>query len=543
LHFSHPIFSDRPQLLSRAPRKYLLAVCRALLLLTCLSQFAARAAAQKTPVAELTRISALIQQGKVDDAESALLKYLSRTPHSAKANNLLGSLYLREGNFPGAEKFLQLAIADAPNTLDPHLNLGDAYLAQAKLDPALAEYQTAAKISPSDPRANIALAKLYLARGDFAESIAAAGNIPETQRTAELLPTLAADYLGLRDQAKANLEIQAMLAVAQNEPDLVPELAEFFLAHEDFQSAQELLTLAQSKQPNTDRFLIDLARTQAALGQLDDAQKNLETVLARSPESVDAFVAAGQVATKQQDYASAEQAFLLAQKLSPSRPDILYGLVRAQLYANKPELALQNAQKLHALVPDDLRSTYLLALALSGLRKWDEAKPYALKVLAEHPNDREMNLVLVEVAMTSERNLQLAKKYANVVIAQNPSDSGGLYYLGMIHKMDGDIPGAIQYLKKSVAANHKNGEAQGALGALCVQTGDMPCARAALEDAVKIAPNESQHHYQLALFYSRSGEPDKAKTELDLYNQMKAKEAKDAKSAPEPPAHPIPPAG
>jgi cellulose synthase operon protein C len=462
-------------------------------------------------------------------------------PHSAKANNLLGTVYLRQGHLEQAEDALQKATVAAPALLEPRLNLGDAYFAEGKLDSALTAYQGAAKIAPHDVRANLALAKLYLGTGEFAKSIEAAGNIPPEKRTEELLPTLAADYFGLRQPEKAGVEIDAMLQVAQNQPDLVPELAEFFLAHRDFKSSEQLLTLAQSKQPSTDRLLVDLARTQAGLGQLDEAQKTLEGVLERTPDSLDAFVAAGHVASQQSDWAASAEAYSRAAKLAPERPDILYGLVSAQLYGNHTNGALANAQKLHTLVPDDLRATYLLALAEFGVKKWEEARPYAEQVLSARPNDREMNLVLADIAFNDEHNLPVARKHVDICLKQNPEDPGALYYLGMIQKMEGDVSGAIQSLTKSVTGNPRNADAQGALGALCLQAGDVTRAELALEQAVLLAPEQSQNHYQLALAYSRSNAPDKAKAQLQIYQQMKAKEAKEAKNFKGPSTSEVPP--
>jgi Flp pilus assembly protein TadD len=479
--------------------------------------------------AELAGVSTLIQQGKLKEAEKRLHQYLLKLPHSAKANNLLGAVYLRQGHFEQAEEALQKAIAAAPTLLDPRLNLGDAYLAEGKFESALTAYQGAAKIAPHDIRANLALAKLYLGTGEFAKSIEAAGNISPEKRTEELLPTLAADYFGLRQPEKAGVEIHAILQVAEKQPDLVPELAEFFLAHGDFKSSQQLLALSQGKQPATDRFQVDLARTQAGLGQLDEAQQTLEGVLERTPESLDALIAAGQVAKQQSDWAAAEEAFSLAAKIAPERPDILYGLASAQLHGNQTTSALKTAQELHSLAPEDLRSTYMLALALFGVKKREEAKPYAEQVLTAHPDDREMNLILADIAFNDEHNLPVARKHVDICLKPNPEDPGALYYLGMIQEMEGDVGGAIRSLTKSVTGNPRNADAQGALGALYLQAGDVPGAMRSLEQAVLLAPEESQNHYQLALAYSRSNAPDKANAQLEIYQQMKAKEAKEAK--------------
>jgi len=457
------------------------------------------------------------------------MAYLQTHPRSPQANYLLGTVLLRQGNFPHAEKSLQKAIALGPSLLDAHIALGDAYLAQGKTDLALAAYQAATKISPQDPRANLSVAKLYLGTGEFQKSIKAAEKIPAEKRTAELLPTLAAAYFGLQQPEKGAFEIQSMLQIADKQPDLVPELAEFFMAHRDFKSSQQLLTIAKDKQPATDRYLIALALTQAGLGQLDDAQATLEGILSRKPDSVEALMAAGKVAAQQSNWDASAEAFSRADSLAPGRPDILYGIVTAQLRIDQPQLALTNAQKLRKLAPDDLRIAYLLTLASFGARKFEDAKKFAGEVLAAHPEDREMNLVLADIALNDERNLPVARDHANAVLKQLPNDPSAFYYMGMIQKMDGDLKGAIQSLTKSVAGNPKNADAQGALGSLYLQAGDLLHAVPALEQAIQLAPQESQNHYQLALAYARAGAPDKAKVELEKYQQIKAKEVKDAK--------------
>jgi tetratricopeptide (TPR) repeat protein len=489
---------------------------------------------------ELDDVPSLIRHGNLQQAEHRLRRYLQTHPRSAKANNLLGAVYLRQGHFEQAEAVLQKAVLLAPVFLEPRIKLGDAYLAAGELDSALAAYRDAGKIAPADARVHIALAKLYLGKGEFAKSIEAVQHIPSEKRTDEILPTLAADYFGLNQPEKAGVEIQAMVEVADRQPDLVPELAEFFVAHRDFKSSQQLLAVAR-KQPLTDRLQVVRALTQAGLGQLDEAQQTLEDVLEHTPDSVPALVVAGQVASQQLNWTAAGEAFSRAAHLAPDRPDILHGLVSAQLYSYQTEEALENARKLHSLAPDDLRSNYLLALALFGARKGAEAKGYAEQVLAAHPDDREMHLILADVALNNEHDLPEARKQADICRKQNPNDAGALYYLGMIQKMEGDVNGAIQSLSKSVAGNPKNADAQAALGALCLQASDVTGAVQALEQAVLLAPEEAQNHYELALAYSRSGAPGKAKMQLDLYEQIKAKIAKEAGNLQVPSTSQVPP--
>jgi Flp pilus assembly protein TadD len=179
-------------------------------------------------------------------------------------------------------------------------------------------------------------------------------------------------------------------------------------------------------------------------------------------------------------------------------------------------------------------------LAVFGAKKGEEAKGYAVQVLAVHPADREMNLILADVALNNDHDLPTARKHAELCLEQNPRDPGALYYLGMVQKLEGDMNGAILSFSRSVAGNPKNADAQGALGALCLQSGDLTQAVHALEQVVLLAPDEPQNHYQLALAYSRSGVADKAKTQLELYNQIKAKQAREAGNLKGPPTSEVP---
>ena len=479
---------------------------------------------------ELTNIAKLLDRVDLVSAEARLKRYLLTHPRSPRANQLLGTLYLRQGRPDQAEIALRKALEAAPAKVEVRLALGDALVQRENLEQAELTYGEAARIAPQDSRPQLALAGLYSRQGRFAESLAAAERIPSDKRTPELLPILAADYFGLRQPEKGQLEIQSMLSVALKYPDLVPELAEFFLTHGDFQSSEQLVNLAKEKQPATERWQIDIARTQAGSGRLEAAQETLEAVLERNPESVETLIAAGQLAKQQGDMPASEEAFARAVGLAPDRTDALSGLVAAKLYQNRAPDALQNSQRLHELMPGDLRATYFLALAEFGSQKFDQAKVHADEVLSAHPDDREMNLVLADIAFNNESDLITAKKHATAVLKAFPNDAGALYYQGMIQKTEGELAGAIGSLAASVAANPRNANAQGALGSLYLQTGQPAAAIGALEQAVSLSPAEAQNHYQLALAYTRTGATEKAKVQLQLYQSMKEKQERTEKA-------------
>jgi Flp pilus assembly protein TadD len=512
-------------------------VLAAILLALC---FPVRLAAQQT---DFVAIQKLIDRGQLDQAGTRLRQILSKSPDSAKANELMGSVHLGQGNYALAEKSFRKALAAAPSRLQSRIGLAESLAGAGQFDSARDAYQDAAKLPSADPRPRLGLARLFLAHGDFQQSMDAASAIPPEKRTLELLPVLAAAYFGLKQPEKAAVEIQGMLRVAPKQPELIPELGEFFIAHGDFKSAEQLFTLAASQQPSTVRYEVDRAKIQAGLGQLNEAQQTLEAVFAKNPESVEALAVAGHVAALQQDLNASVEAFARANTLAPNRPEILAGLVSGLLYAGKSEEALAPARKLQSLRPDDLRATYYLALAEYGVRNWQQARAAAEKVVAEHPDDREMNLVLADTAFNDQKDLALARKYLAVCLRLNPDDPSALYFLGMVQRMEGDAPGALQNFAKSVQLNPKNADAQAALGSLALQTGDVPRAISALEAAVAIAPQRPENHYQLGLAYSRAGESSKASSELDQYKRMKDKEEREAKTLKGPTTSELPPMG
>lgn len=439
---------------------------------------------------ELTQAAALVKAGKLDEAKQRLTHIVKQQPRSVRAWDLLGTVYLEKGNLAEARK----------------------------------SFERAAGIATADPEANGALAKLYLDAGEFSQSLAAMERIPANRRTAKLLPMLAADYLSLKQPEKAAVEIQAMLNVAGVHPDLVPELAEFFLENGAVADAEELLKVAAARgQKATDRYLLDAARVQAAKGNRAEARETVAQLIQKSPDYAAAVVEAGRLAGSEGDWKQAAQLLSRANGLAPGRADVLEGLASAQLYANRPAAALETAKKLEALRPGDTQAAYFMALSWFGMREWEKARPYAEAALREHGDNRELNLTLAGINYNTH-NLAAARKHVDICLKQNSEDPGALYYQGLILKTDGDLNAATQSLQKSLAKQPNNADGQKELGSLCLQTGNLACAKDALEQAATLVPADAQNHYQLALAYTRSGMAEQAKEQLAIYNKLRKAE-------------------
>ena len=143
---------------------------------------------------KIDRASALIQTGKLDEAESLLWDVLKQHPENAQALTLLGSVRLQQKRFAESETLLSRATSLAPDLLSAYINLARVFHAQAETDKEIATLLDAARLAPNDPEVNSSLAAAYLKQEDYERALEALQRIPASGRPDKALPLLAASY-------------------------------------------------------------------------------------------------------------------------------------------------------------------------------------------------------------------------------------------------------------------------------------------------------------------------------------------------------------
>src|SRR5579864_1635941 len=484
---------------------------------------------------KLAKVRTLIAQGKFDIAEHQVHRLLLQQPESPQALDLLGLIHMHQGRYADAESELRHSLVVRPKFLDAVTNLGTVYLLDNQADKAEKCYLEALKISPDNVQINFDLAELYQKTAEFQRSLDYAAKIPAVQRTPTPLPIVAADYLGLNQGYKASLEIKASLQVAAKNPGLVPKIADFMLDGGAVEDANELLKTAATLQPQTEQFQYEQARVEEQKGNRAAAREILSSIIHSSPNFIDALVEAGRLAGKDLAWNQAADLLASASLLAPQRVDILLGLVAAQLYSSRIPEALKTAKTLYELRPEEMSTAYFMALSLVGNSQWSDALPFAKKLRAARPDDREANLVWAVISYNLS-DLEQTKEAIQICLKLNASDPAALFYLAMVQKTEGNSAEAIKILEKSIAGNPANADAQSLLGELYLKDGDLGRAQKNLEEAVRLAPERPQSHYQLALVYGRSGMQDKAAEQLRTFQQLRRKESgmPAANSAPPP---------
>lgn len=108
----------------------------------------------------------LLDEGKLDDAESHLKKALEADVMYGPAHNNLGLVYYHQGKlYPAAWEF-QNAIKLMPYQPEPRNNLGLVFEKAGKITSAAEAYEKARQLEPDNPEFLANLARAKIRRGD-----------------------------------------------------------------------------------------------------------------------------------------------------------------------------------------------------------------------------------------------------------------------------------------------------------------------------------------------------------------------------------------
>jgi tetratricopeptide (TPR) repeat protein len=89
----------------------------------------------------------LLHRGKLDEAQSLLLRAVAIAPEDARIREQLGQLYMQEGNFAEAGKHLEIATRLDPGKSNLHFLLGQAYRHLGRQQDAKAQFDAAARLA------------------------------------------------------------------------------------------------------------------------------------------------------------------------------------------------------------------------------------------------------------------------------------------------------------------------------------------------------------------------------------------------------------
>jgi tetratricopeptide (TPR) repeat protein len=195
-----------------------------------------------------------------------------------------------------------------------------------------------------------------------------------------------------------------------------------------------------------------------------------------------------------------ERAQALLQRMleeNPDDSDVLtsYGIWYER--QNRFKEALSQFRKALAMAPDDIFVELNIATALSNLRQFEEAEPYAARAVEKNPKDGEARAVLAQIQMDRGRPNEAAETF-RAALALSPRSALVHRLFGVYLEAQNDRAATREY-QTAVVLDPTDGYAHYLLGKGLLDEGQVDTAIAALDAAIKLLPSLADPYYAKAL--------------------------------------------
>ena len=350
-----------------------------------------------------------------------------------------------------------------------HAAIGQAYLHIQKFEQAEAEFQSELQVDPNSEQAWLGLANLALDRNQPADAI-------------------------------KNLE-----KIQQISPEFLAAQREFpWKAIEDaFPGWQQELSKA-ARPEGTDQDPCKSHRYSGCIASLE----------ARGHLTDSEWLQLGKARLTLRRYEAAADAFTQLRGASPENAEASYWLERTY-----QALGAETYAQLEESFPDSWRAHQLRAESYALRGKVDDALDEFHAALALRPNEPELHEALGELYLDNN-NFEAARGELEQTLAADSSRTHALYLLGRVYVESKENEKALPYLERALRIQPNLAEANSLLGTAYLRLGQFAKAVARLE---KAAPSDhyGNVHYQLFMAYKKLGQPERARKELLLSQDLR----------------------
>jgi tetratricopeptide (TPR) repeat protein len=398
--------------------------------------------------------------GRFADAATQLEDLLPRVPKSFEVHELLGLVYAAQSLDTKATEQLAIAVRLKPDSASARTNLAAALVHIGKIAQAGDQFHKALELEPHDYDANHNLGEFYIQTGSIAE-------------------------------------------------------------------ATPFLEQAQHLNPSSYDNGYDLALAYSLTGKLSEARQLAQT-LEQQKNTGELHNLLGQIEEKDGKYVAAANEFQTAAHMDPSEEN-LFAWGSEYLLHRTYEPAIDVFQQATLRYPTSPRLFIGLGMALYSRGKYDEAVKALLTAADLDPSDPRCYLFLSKAYDSSpnqaEDVIQRFRRFSEL----QPTNALALYYYAMslwkgkrAEDAGFDLPQVEALLQKSIALDPKIPEAHVQLGNLYADQHEYAKSVPEYERALALNPNLPDAHYRLGQDYVHLGQKDRAQTEFDVYQKLRA---------------------
>jgi tetratricopeptide (TPR) repeat protein len=499
--------------------------------------------------------AAAMQEGgvRLDEAVAEFRQELKLAPGDTPTILRLGMALAETRHYQEALPLLESAVREPSAPLDAFLYLGRCQLALERPADAVVSFRRALEAAAStrtasgvsdEGRLRLIHYQLATALRDTGASAEAEREFAEAQRLAENRAATARETLAhyMADSADGTKPNALVIPLdVSGFQDLTP-------AALDRVATQVRATLA--------RIYLNLGIMLAQANRFARAADVLEAAAQIDPVFPQVQYSLGVAYFNSQQYEKAAAALTHALEQHAADPAARRMLALAALNADDYPRAAELLRD-DPMLASDPSLQYAYGLALVRSNRAQEARDIFSRVLAEHPDVPELNVVLGQVyaaqgdydaaVKSLQRAIELKKDVVDAhatlgviylkqgrlaaaadalhaELASQPADTRTRLTLATVLDLDGRSDEALAELRAIVAVRPMYGEARYLLGKILLARGSAADALAHLQVAERLAPDLANVHYQLGQAYQRLGRPEPAAREFELFQKLKDKQ-------------------
>jgi tetratricopeptide (TPR) repeat protein len=464
---------------------------------------------------------------KSECAAQAFQAGLELEPNSPRLSYLLGLSLYTAGKLQESVAPLQHSVELNPKEENSHLLLASALSGLGRGNEAFSEWQAALKIDPNSKMALDGIAKILLAAGDNESVIA---QLPGMQLDENLILDLATAYgrTGLFNDAARVLN--EGMTTYPNSAALASILVSIYVKQSRFEEANKVAEQLALRNPHDieaqrvylsvlvfdaeNQTAVPLARKllaqapqdadflylngvlERATGDFAAARKHLEEAAKLDPNRYSTHYNLGCILEQLQDYAGAKEQLQKAIELDSTEPESRFELAKVLRKLGESDAAQQQLviyQKQLKDISDHSIAAQKSTQAAEAVRTGDKQKAVALyrEAIAALPDNAGL-IYQLALVLNDLNDLEGERTALEQAVKIDPAFAPAQYQLGNLDSRDGDTGGAEQMFRQAIKASPGYVQAWIALAATLAMESRFPDALQAVDNALKIAPNNSE---------------------------------------------------
>jgi tetratricopeptide (TPR) repeat protein len=329
-------------------------------------------------------------------------------------------------------------------------------------------------------------------------------------------------------QGRFEEAVQEYQSIIQQKPDYVEAHANLGVSLARLGKTQAALKAYQTAlqlAPQLVRIWLNVGILHYRSNQFEEAIHALDKYLETQPQDVQARQLLGLSLIEIGYNSAAIEQLQPTLTSAPNDAAVLYGLGLAHIRLNKDKEAEEIIQRLNAL-PTGAAAAHLLRGQLELMRF--EFEKAVLNLTQAQQLDESLPRVNYSLGLCYYklgRNKESLLAFG-AESKRRPQDYSTLYYLALLHEIEGDIETAKKWVDAALVIRPDSVEGITVLGKILARQGKNEEAAAALEKAIAQDPKDSIKRYLLGKVYREMGRREDSNREFNEARRLKAEETK-----------------